>query len=171
MAFTQGVLSFFQVNSVNWYTDWVWGFPLIVVTAVIHVLGLGLMWRRAARISSRAIDRHHPIGMFIVFIGAAILLATSLHGTEAAIWAAAYRLLGALPDNRSAMLYSVSAMTSYGHANVFLENRWQLMGAMEALNGCLLFGLTTAFLFGMIQRVGLLESKRVILPLQNVSLS
>ena len=34
-------------------------------------------------------------------------------------------------------------MTSYGHANLFLEEHWQLMGALEALNGMLLFGLTT----------------------------
>jgi hypothetical protein len=31
---------------------------------------------------------------------------------------------------------------------VFLEDRWQLMGAMETLNGWLLFGLSTVFLFG-----------------------
>jgi hypothetical protein len=30
------------------------------------------------------------------------------------------------------------------------------MGAIEALNGCLLFGLTTAFMFGMIQKVWVL---------------
>ncbi len=51
------------------------------------------------------------------------------------------------------MLYSISAMTSYGHAALYLKDRWQLMGALEALNGMLLFGLTTAFLFAMIQRV------------------
>jgi hypothetical protein len=50
------------------------------------------------------------------------------------------------------MLYSLSAMTSYGHANLFLEEQWQLMGALEPLNGMLLFGLTTAFLFAMIQK-------------------
>ena len=49
-------------------------------------------------------------------------------------------------------LYSLSAMTSYGHANLDLEEHWQLLGALEALNGMLLFGLTTAFLFGVIQR-------------------
>jgi hypothetical protein len=43
---------------------------------------------------------------------------------------------------------------------VFLEGRWQLMGAIEALNGSLLFGLTTAFLFGMIQKVWLLDRDR-----------
>jgi hypothetical protein len=33
------------------------------------------------------------------------------------------------------------------------------MGAMEALNGWLLFGLITAFLFGMIERVRLLGAR------------
>jgi hypothetical protein len=51
------------------------------------------------------------------------------------------------------MLYSLSALTTYGHANIFLDTKWQMMGALEALNGMLLFGLTTAFLFAMIQRV------------------
>ena len=44
-------------------------------------------------------------------------------------------------------------MNSYGHTNLCLKAEWQLMGAFEALNGMLLFGLTTAFLFAMIQRV------------------
>ncbi len=61
--------------------------------------------------------------------------------------------LGAVPDGKSAMLYSLNAMTTYGHESVSLEPHWQMMGALEALNGMLLFGLTTAFLFAMIQEV------------------
>jgi hypothetical protein len=97
--------------------------------------------------------------VFIVVTGASTLLATTLHGIEAGIWAAAYRLLGALPDGKSAMLYSLNAITSYGHTNLSLENHWQLMGAIEALNGWLLFGLTTAFLFSVIQRVSLVANR------------
>jgi hypothetical protein len=48
---------------------------------------------------------------------------------------------------------SLNAMTSYGHENLALAGHWKLMGAMEALNGWLLLGLTTAFLFGMIKKV------------------
>jgi hypothetical protein len=51
------------------------------------------------------------------------------------------------------MLYSLSAMTTYGHASLFLEPQWQMMGALEALNGMMLFGLTTAFRFFLIQTV------------------
>ena len=92
-------------------------------------------------------------------IGSTVLLVTVLHAIEAATWAIAYRLLGAIPDVRSAMLYSLNAMTSYDHADLFLERHWQMMGALEALNGMMLFGLTTAFLFALIQKVWPLGSR------------
>jgi hypothetical protein len=57
-------------------------------------------------------------------------------------------LLEALPDNRSAILYSLSAMTSYGRAILYLAPRWQMIGSLAALNGWILFGLTTAFFCG-----------------------
>jgi hypothetical protein len=44
-------------------------------------------------------------------------------------------------------------LTSYGHADIHLSPHWAMMGAMEALNGWILFGLTTAFLFGIVQKV------------------
>jgi hypothetical protein len=69
------------------------------------------------------------------------------------IWTSTYLLLGALPDHNAAMLYSLSSMTTYGHAALYLEGYWQLMGALEALNGVLLFGPTSAFLVAMIQKV------------------
>ena len=53
------------------------------------------------------------------------------------------------------MLSSVSALTTYGHASVLLPEHWRMLGAREALNGMILFGLTTAFLFAMIQEVRL----------------
>jgi hypothetical protein len=139
-----------------WQADWAWGLPLVVLTLLIHALGLGLINQKAVRIFTHIAERRHPTGTFAVVMGATTLLATSMHAVEAAIWAVSYRLLGALPDNKSAMLYSLNAITSYGHESLMLENRWQLLGAIEALNGCLLFGLSTAFLFGIIHRVWLL---------------
>src|SRR5277367_802923 len=142
-----------------WNTNWAWSLPLIVLNLVIHVIGLGLNNESVVRFLSVATEHRRFMPAFAVVMGIAALLATVLHGIEAATWAAAYRLFGALPDTKSAMLYSLSAMTSYGHANLFLEEQWQLMGALEALNGMLLFGLTTAFLFAMIQKVWPLGSR------------
>jgi hypothetical protein len=139
-------------NPTLWYADWAWSLPLIVLTVLIPVLGPGLFTERAVPALSDMIARGHRTAAFIVVMGATVLLATILHGVEAMIWPVAYLVLGALPDARSAMLYSLSSMTTFGHANVYLRERRQLMGALEALNGIILFGMTTAFLFAAIQR-------------------
>lgn len=57
-----------------------------------------------------------------------------------------------LIDNRPAMLYSPNAITSYCHADIDLAAKWQLRGALEALNGWILSGLTAAFLFTKMQK-------------------
>jgi hypothetical protein len=142
-----------------WIGDWAWSLPLIVLTVVIHVCGLALIGGKFVSVLGEPVDARGFIPKFALVIGGTALLATLLHGIESGIWAAAYRLLGALPDNRSAILYSLSAMTTYGHENLHLKGHWELMGALEALNGMLLFGLTTAFLFAMIQRVWPLGSR------------
>jgi hypothetical protein len=63
-----------------------------------------------------------------VVIGGTALLASLLNGNRECDFAATYRFLGALPDNRFAMLYSRSAMTTYGHANLYLKDQWQFYG-------------------------------------------
>ena len=141
------------VDAHTWSDNWAWSLPLIVLSVVIHVFGLQCIHERVAHVLGRASQRRHFIPMFAVVMGVIVLLVTVLHGIEVAIWAAAYRILGALPDHKSAMLYSLSAMTTYGHTSLVLEAHWQMMGALEALNGMILFGLTTAFMFAMIQKV------------------
>ncbi|MEZ5906033.1 MAG: hypothetical protein R3C69_13370 [Geminicoccaceae bacterium] len=142
-----------------WVADWLWSLPLIAFCVAIHVVGLALINDRVVRFLHKAIDDRHFVRLFAVVIGAVALLATALHGVEASLWALAYWLLDALPDFRSAMLYSLSAMTTYGHSNISLEPQWQFMGALESLCGMLLFGLTTAFLFAAIQKVWPLGSR------------
>jgi hypothetical protein len=136
-----------------WNGDWGWCLPLIVVNVVIHVVGLGVINRRVVRILNLVKTHRNFNVLFALVMGVTTLLATLLHAIEAGIWAGLYRVLGALPDGKSALLYSLGAMTTYGHSDLQLTGRWQLMGALEALNGMLLFGLTTAFLYGVLQRV------------------
>ena len=151
------VLNVWIVGPGTWRKDWVCGMLLIFLTVIIHISGLGVMNRTAVRAFSRIKGRPHSSIKFVVFIGAMTLLACALHVLEICIWAASYLFLDALPDSRSAVLYSLNAMTSYGHVSVFLEPSWQLLGAIESLNGWLLFGLTAAFLFGLFQNALQLE--------------
>ena len=44
-------------------------------------------------------------------------------------------------------------MTTRGSPGMTLQPQWQLMGALESADGMLLFGISTAFLFAVLERV------------------
>jgi hypothetical protein len=153
MSIVQATLNSILQDRAPWQGDWIWGCPLIVVTVIIHVLGLGYVSQKGILIHNNIRKHSSRTAASAVVLGATTLLATILHAMEAAIWGVAYLAIGALADSKSAMLYSLGALTTYGHQSVYLEEHWRLLGAIEALNGWLLFGLSTAFLFWLIQEV------------------
>ena len=91
------------------------------------------------------------IPIVIGLVGAVGLLLAVLHGIEATIWAAAYLWLGALGSPIDAMLYSVDSMSTRGASGLTLQRHWQMMGALEAIHGMLLFGISTAYIFAVMQ--------------------
>lgn len=153
MILAQTTLSAITDTDAPWRNDWLWGIPLIIATVIIHTWGLGSICRRVIQICNRKQHQIPTLATASLALGAVTLWATILHATEAAIWAIAFRAIGALHDAKSAMLYSLGALTTYGHQSVFLEQHWRLLGTIEALNGWLLFGLSTAFLFWLIQEI------------------
>ena len=141
------------VDALAWNGNWAWSLPLIVVNVIYHVIGLAFINERLVRRTAFLKRKHKFFFGFALVMGTATLLAILLHAIEAMIWAGVYLILGALPDGKSALLYSLSAMTTYGHEPFFLADHWRLMGALEALNGMILFGLTTAFLYSIIGEI------------------
>ena len=49
------------------------------------------------------------------------------------------------------MLFSVDSMTTRGASGLTLQRHWQMMGALEAVDGVLLFGVSTAYMFAVMQ--------------------
>jgi hypothetical protein len=135
--------------------NWAWGLSLIALTIAIHAMGVvmlavvGLGFR--ARLETRKLGLRQVIPMVIGSVGALGLLLAVLHGIEAAIWAAAYVWLGALNSHKDAILYSLDSMTTRGASGLMLEPHWQMMGALEAADGMLLFGISTAYIFAVMQ--------------------
>jgi hypothetical protein len=95
--------------------------------------------------------RLRTIPAVIVRIGAVALLLAALHGVEGVTWDVAYRWLGAFDSFAAASTYSLSSMTTSETSGIALPSRWQMLSALEAVNGGLLFGISTAFLFAVIQ--------------------
>ena len=136
--------------------NWAWGLALIVLTIAIHGLGVALMALADMSLRLRIERRHHlrlghVLAIVISLIGVAGLLLAALHGMEAALWAAAYSWLGALNSPADAILYSVDTIATRGASGVTLERPWGMMGALEAVDGMLLFGISTAYIFAVMQ--------------------
>jgi hypothetical protein len=135
--------------------NWTWGLSLIAMTIAIHATGVVMMalvgFVIRARLEIRNLGFRHVILIMIGVVGAVGLLLVVLHGIEAAIWAAAYVWLGALNSPKDAILYSLDSMTTRGASGLMLEQHWQMMGALEAANGMLLFGISTAYIFALMQ--------------------
>ena len=136
-------------------SSWTWGLFLIVLTTAIHSLGIVLMSISGVRIRARLRRRHiafwEGVAILTGLIAVMGLLLAVLHGIEAALWAAAYLGLGALDTAAGAMLFSVDSMTTRGASGLVLHQHWQIMGALEAVAGMLMFGISTAYIFAVMQ--------------------
>jgi hypothetical protein len=135
--------------------NWAWGLSLIALTIAIHTIGVVMMAAAGlairVRLETRNLSFWHTILIVVGVVGTAGLLLAVLHGIEAAIWAAAYVWLRALNLPQDAILYSVDSMTTRGASGLMLEQHWRMMGALEAANGMLLFGISTAYIFAVMQ--------------------
>src|SRR4051794_21596421 len=139
-------------------SNWAWGLSLIVLTNAIHATGIATMAFVILRLYEQmeAQSSHYRLGHHFLFLITSIsvisLLLAILHGTEAALWAMAYWWLGALESPSEAILYSVDSMSTRGASGLILQQHWHMMGALEAMDGMLLFGISAAFIFAVMVR-------------------
>jgi hypothetical protein len=137
-------------------SSWSVGLSLIVLTIAIHttavvLMAFGLETRTRVRAGRRQSDRLRAIPAMIGHIGAVALILAALHGLEAVLWASAYWWLGALDSFADASVYALATMTTFEIPGLTVPSRWHMLSALQAVNGVLLFGISTAFLFAVIQ--------------------
>ena len=76
-----------------------------------------------------------------------------VHLVQIALWALALLLCGATATFENAFYGSAQNYTALGYGDFVLPERWRLLGPLEAINGLLLFGLSTAVMFGVMSRL------------------
>ena len=69
------------------------------------------------------------------------------------IWATLFMFLGEFSELYEAVYHSAVNFTSLGYGDVVMSPRWKLMGPLEAANGVLMFGMTSAALMAMLQHL------------------
>ena len=134
---------------------WLWGLSLIVLTMAIHATAVVILafagMRIRVRLETRDLKVWNLIAILICVVAVIGLLLAVLHGMECVIWAAAYSWLGALDSPIDAMFFSLDTMSTRGASGLKLQRPFEIMGALEAVDGMLLFGVSTAYLFSVMQ--------------------
>jgi hypothetical protein len=81
------------------------------------------------------------------------LITAVAHLAQIALWAVVFLLCGEMPSFEAAFYLSAQNYTALGYGDLALSERWRLLGPLEAINGLLLFGLSTAVLFAVLSRL------------------
>ena len=129
---------------------------IVATTVLLHLAGLaGLLalLRRHKRARTRMSG---IIGTALVVMGAAFGL-FALHTIEIWMWAIVYHALGALGSWEPALYFSTTTYVTIGYGDIVLPRSFRLLGAIEGADGIILLGWSTAFFFGVVDRLKLLE--------------
>ncbi len=116
----------------------VWAVILIIryLRRLMETSGIDLRSARDTRVLA--------VVMMFLFLG---------HILQFATWAALFQWLGEFPDFETAFYHSTVNFTSLGYGDIVMSEQWRLLGALEAANGVLMFGLSAGLVLTVMQHL------------------
>ena len=128
------------------------GVGAVVCTIFVHALAM------VATVNLFRYERkrgHAGAGAFIdlAILTLVISFAFVAHLIEIALWATLLVLCGEFQEFGIAFYCSAVNYTTLGYGDVLLTPSWRLLGPLEATNGALMFGVSAAMVFAVIQRL------------------
>ena len=82
-----------------------------------------------------------------------ISLALAAHLIEIALWAGLFMLCGEFQVFGIAYYHSAVNYTTLGYGDLIMTPAWRLLGPLEAADGSLMFGVSTAMTFAVVLRL------------------
>ncbi|KVU94625.1 hypothetical protein WK75_09595 [Burkholderia ubonensis] len=135
--------------------SWTIGVLLGMATILVHAAAMVSLAVAARRVRHALDVRRDDIHAHLRKVTAIIALICSalglLHTLEAAAWAATFVGLDAIGSFGDALFYSIDTMATRGASGLALIGNWRMLGAIESSCGVLLFRMSTAFIFAVIQ--------------------
>ena len=85
-------------------------------------------------------------------VATAVMLLLMVHLIEIGVWAVLFVLIGEFQGLGIAFYHSSVNYTTLGYGDIVMTPAWRMLGPLEATNGMLMFGVSTAIIFTTIQR-------------------
>jgi Ion channel len=131
---------------------------MVAITVITHFLGLAVLIRLLRNGRDHVFHRGQHIARRMMTIMFVVFGLFAVHTVEIWSYAALYHfVLNTTTDFEAALYYSTVTFVSLGYGDVLLSKQWRLVGAIEAANGVILLGWSTAFLVTVISRLQALE--------------
>jgi hypothetical protein len=116
--------------------------------AIHAIVMAAVLW--VVRVADERATSRQSLRLVAVMI-AAVSVFMAAHTAEVAVWALAYRIVGAAPPGTDFFYFAFVNYTTLGYGDVTPIERWHLLGPMTAMNGVLLFGWSTAVIFAVLR--------------------
>jgi Ion channel len=125
---------------------------IVSVCLMIHLTGILLMaeWLFQWRETLDRSPTRKAFALLMVSLFGGILL---LHLIQTGLWAVFYYTQNLFDDFETSLYFSMVSFTTLGYGDVLLPKRWRLLGVVEGFSGVLLCGISTAFIFAVINGV------------------
>ena len=127
------------------------GAILILLTTGVHAGGMSLSLRSVRSHATIEGSRLHLNRVFKV--GIVILIMYLVAIIEVLIWGAAYLAFDAIEGLENAIYFSAVTFTTLGYGDVVLVGNQRILSSIEAINGIIMFGWSTAIVIAAVQRV------------------
>jgi tetrahydromethanopterin S-methyltransferase subunit C len=75
------------------------------------------------------------------------------HAIEVAVWALLFIICGEFQQFGAAYYHSAVNYSTLGYGDMIMSPSWKLLGPLEAADGSLMFGVSTAMIFTVILRL------------------
>src|SRR6201996_1221111 len=140
-----------QANQVAIAAPLIMGAGAVLCTIFIHALALGAtvnFFRREARLGRAGMRYLIDVTIVVLVVSFAFVA----HMIEVALWAFLLMLCGEFREFGSAYYHSAVNYTTLGYGDVIMTSSWNLLGPLEAADGAMMFGVSTAMIFAVIAR-------------------
>jgi hypothetical protein len=125
------------------------GAGAFLVSLVCFAMTTTLIVNLAVRLIRAALGFWKSVAIMMIVS----LVTATAHLIEIALWAAVLLMCGEVASFPQAFYCSAQNYTALGYGDIHLSERWQLLGPLEAVNGLLLFGLSTAIMFSVLSNL------------------
>ena len=118
------------------------GCATVFISMGIQVVVVVMMIRYLLRVLQEREQVGQGFGFDTYIISMVLLLLFAGHLLQIAIWAVLFLYLGEFTDFLTAFYHSAVNFASLGYGDIVMSEKWRLLGALEASNGVLMFGLS-----------------------------